>query len=243
MPSEPSLKAIADNLRRMVDAFERTPIGRQEITPGGGTTIADVLRFVVPQSEGDLAMEAVGGPAGKAIGQLLSVIPLGVVGRLSKKQIAEMGQRVRRRFRDTDEQHLLGENDLNTLIDELNVGVGVRDQRLGPTRGQMFGTTFDVGGEKAEVSGIEAVAGLMEGMTPEQIRQGSRLSDIQVRRGLPFARLDVSRESREAALNALDNEEFALLDLLINPETGDLGFADSGDMLDLMMAIQASGKF
>lgn len=89
MPSEPSLKAISENLKTMVDMFARTPVGKLPLTPGSDTTLTDVLRFVVPQSEADVALEGLGGPIGKGVGlaakgakslaELIAISPMGII--------------------------------------------------------------------------------------------------------------------------------------------------------------------
>lgn len=237
--SEPSLQAIADNLRQMTEAFARTPVGRQEITPGGGTTIADVLRFMVPQSEGDLALEAAGGPAGKAIGHLLSVVPMGVLKRISRQEVLDIAETLRPRVRESSAATSQADDLMEVLAEILHPAL--RSNRAG---GEIFDLIFEKGGRQVEMSLPHAAGGLARGMSPEQIRESAEvLTPVlgQIERKPPLARLfepehmGIRREGTEA----LDELEFEGVDLVINPRTGEPEVIDEFDILDLIDRVRA----
>lgn len=249
MPSEPSLKAIAENLRTMVDAFERTAIGQQPITPGGGTTITDVLRFIVPQSEGDLALEAIGGPAGKGIGQLLSIIPMGVLSQISRKDMVELAKSLRNRVPDTTDagslREFMAEIFSGPVILDNRPATIARNIREGHTnmfnRGEAFGTDITKGGKPARVMSIDAVAGLQSGMSPDEI---ARAADVVVPTMSPdftppLATLPgTTGAQRVKAAEALQSRDFDLANTIISPESGKPRFVldeDTENFVDLLI--------
>jgi hypothetical protein len=229
LPSEPSAKAIAENLRTLVKVVDDSALAKIPVTPGGDVTVADVIKFIVPQSEVDLGLEAVGGPVGKGAGMALkpvidAVTALGLVKRATPGEITSAARAGRRMFEKNPRSRDRGMESLLEVLEEMSSGPVILDKRGGRAGTASFDDGFPavqgarpgfdpltkIGEEVADTNTDELVGALVMGKSPEEINRVMKLVDepfppLSTRKN-PGAGRDVLPRARRSEMDVGDAE-------------------------------------